>query len=180
MRRDDLSALYTYLRSIPPVAQKNRPHDLPWYMRLRIANWFWNLLFLKPGPLAPDPQHSALWNRGAYLVIAMAHCGQCHTQRNRLGVLDKNMELAGTPNGPDDTTIPNITRDKATGIGDWKRSELVEYLSVGEIQDGPYADGLMAEVVENSLEYLSDEDINAIAEYLWTLHPKRNEALVDR
>ncbi len=180
MRSDDLAALYAYLQSTPPVARINRHHDLRWYVNFRVANWFWKLLFLKTGPLTPDPKRSALWNRGAYLVIAMAHCGECHTQRNKLGVLDKQMELAGTPDGPDHETIPNITRDKATGIGDWKRSELVEYLGVGEIEDGPYADGLMAEVVENSLSYLSAKDIDAIAEYIWSVPVRRNDALADR
>ena len=177
MHQDDLTALYAYLLSTPPVARANRPHDLVWYMKFRFANWFWKLLFFTPGPLAPDPQHSALWNRGAYLVRALAHCGECHTQRNRLGVLDSGMELAGTPSGPDDEAIPNITRDEATGIGDWRRSELVDYLGLGEVPDGPYADGLMAEVVENGLQYLSAGDIDAIAEYVWTLPARRNDAI---
>jgi len=180
MYQGDVAALYAYLLSTPPVARVNRPHDLSWYISFRISNWFWKLLFLKSGPLAPDPQRSALWNRGAYLVKALAHCGECHTQRNRLGVLDDTMQLAGTPNGPDDETIPNITRDQATGIGDWTRAELLEYLSLGEVPDGPYADGLMAEVVENGLQYLSDEDLDAIVEYVWTLPAKRNDALPDR
>ncbi len=180
MRQDDLTALHTYLLQTRPVARANRPHDLPWYMRYRIVNWFWKLLFLDPGPYQPDPQRPTLWNRGAYLVTALAHCGECHTRRNLFGVLDNEMELAGTPFGPEDTAIPNITRDAATGIGDWTRSELVDYLGLGEVPDGPYADGLMAEVVEDGLQYLSAGDIDAIAEYVWALPARRHEAVAER
>ncbi len=179
MRQEDLTALHAYLLQTRPVAQANRPHDLPWYMRYRIANWFWKLLFFNSGPYQPDPKRTPEWNRGAYVVTALAHCGECHTPRNQLGVLDDDMELAGTLQGPEDTTIPNITRDAATGIGDWTRSELVDYLGLGEVPDGPYADGLMAEVIEEGLQYLSADDIDAIAEYVWTLPARRNEAVAE-
>jgi mono/diheme cytochrome c family protein len=144
-----------------------------------MANWFWKLLFFKSGPYQPDPKRTPKWNRGAYVVTALAHCGECHTPRNQLGALDVEMELAGTLQGPEDTTIPNITPDAATGIGDWTRSELVDYLGLGEVPDGPYADGLMAEVIEDGLQYLSADDIDAIAEYVWTLPGRRNEAVAE-
>lgn len=178
MRQDDLTALHAYLLQTRPVARPNRPHDLPWYMP-RIVNWSWKLLFFEPGPYQLDPQRTALWNRGAYLVTALAHCGECHTPRNLLGGLENGMELAGTTNGPDGVTVPNITRDLDTGIGDWTRSELVDYLGLGEVTDGPYADGLMAEVIEDGLQYLRAGDIDAIAEYVWSLPARRHEAVAE-
>ena len=179
MLRDDVAALHAYLLQTPPVAQPSRAHQLPWYMGFRIVNWAWKLLFLKPGPYQAVPGRSQSWNRGAYLVTALTHCGECHTPRNPFGALDSDMQLAGTVDGPEDTVIPNITLDADTGIGDWTRSELVDYLGLGEVEDGPYADGMMAEVIEDGLQYLGADDIDAIAEYVWSLPARRNDAVAE-
>jgi len=180
MSDEDIAALYAYLMRTPPVAAPSRPHRLVWFVRPRIVNRLWSWLFLTPGPYRPNPGRSARWNRGAYLVRHLAHCGQCHTPRNRLGGLDGTRELAGTVDGPEGTVIPNITRDPATGIGDWTRAELARYLALGEIPEGPYADGLMAEVIEEGLQHLEEADIEAIVEYVWSLPPQRNEEVARR
>jgi mono/diheme cytochrome c family protein len=171
MRREDMFALWAYLASVPTSARKNTPHDLVWYMRFRIANTMWKLLFFDPGVFQPDEKRSTSWNRGAYLVKAMAHCGECHTPRTPFGSLDNDLAYAGAKDGPEGESTPNITPDKSTGIGDWSRSELVDYLSDGMLPDGDFVGGLMADVIGDGLKYLTPEDVQAIAEFVMTLPP---------
>ena len=140
-------------------------------MRYRIANRAWKFLFFEPGVFRPDESRSEQWNRGAYLVTAMAHCAECHTPRTRFGNLDADLAYAGARNGPEGESTPNITPDKETGIGNWSRSELVYYLSKGMLPDGDFAGSLMASVIEDGLEYLTEEDLDAIAEFIMTLPP---------
>ncbi len=169
MRREDMFALWAYLASVPKSARRNTPHDLVWYMDYRIANRLWKYLFFEPGVFQPDPKRPRSWNRGAYLVNAMAHCGECHTPRTSFGNLDNDRAYAGAMDGPEGESVPNITPDRATGIGDWSRSELVDYLSEGLLPDGDYAGGLMADVIDDGLAFLTPEDLQVIVEYLTTL-----------
>ena len=175
MRREDMFALWVYLASVPKSTRKNRPHDLIWYMRPRIVNRIWKYLFFEPGVFIPHEDHSNEWNRGAYLVKAMAHCGECHTPRTVFGNLDNDLAYAGAKDGPEGESVPNITPDKDTGIGDWSRSELVDYLSEGLLPDGDYAGSLMVDVIDDGLSHLTLEDLEAIVEFITTLTPIRNE-----
>jgi mono/diheme cytochrome c family protein len=175
MRAEDMFALWAYLASVPKSARKNTPHELVWYMRLRIVNRLWKILFFEPGVFRPDEDRSNEWNHGAYLVKAMAHCGGCHTPRTSFGNLDYDLAYAGAKDGTQGESVPNITPDKDTGIGDWHRSELVGYLSEGLLPDGDYAGGLMADVIDHGLSYLKPEDLDAIAEFITTLTPIRNK-----
>ncbi len=170
---DDLLAMYAYLQQTPPVAQPNRPHDLPWYMQFRTANWIWKLMFLEPGPFQPDTGRSSIWNRGAYLVTALAHCDECHTPRNSFGALDLTRRMAGAALGGDESA-PNISPDTAKGIGNWRQADLVRYLSKGIRPDEEFADGAMAEVIDNGLSHLRVEDLEAMAEYLMSLPAQQN------
>jgi len=167
----DLHALWTYLRAQPPVAQANRPHQLRWFVRARSFIGAWKSLYFKPGVYRDDTSKSAAWNRGAYLVTGAAHCGDCHTPRDSLGGPKSGMALAGTSDGPENSVIPNITPDKKTGIGRWSKGDLVTYLKTGMTPDGDLAGDLMAEVIDNSLQHLSNDDLTAIAEYLRSLPP---------
>lgn len=175
MRREDMFALWTYLGSVPASARKNTPHDLAWHMRFRIVNRIWKLLFFEPGVFRPDESRSETRNHGAYLVQAMAHCGECHTPRTRFGALDEDLAYAGARDGPEGESTPNITPDEKTGIGEWDRSELADYLSEGMRPDGDFAGGLMAEVIDDGLKYLNREDLDAIAEFIMTLPPIRHD-----
>lgn len=179
MRREDMFALWAHLASVPTSARENTPHELVWYMRFRVANRMWKLLFFEPGVFQPDDKRSKSWNRGAYLAKAMAYCGECHTPRTSLGNLDNDLAYAGAKNGPEGESVPNITPDKKTGIGDWSRSEIVEYLSEGLLPDGDYAGGLMADVIDDGLAYLTQEDLQAIADYIMTLPAIRHEITDD-
>jgi mono/diheme cytochrome c family protein len=168
---EDVRALYAYLRTLPAVRRANEPHELPWYLRWRPLLAVWKWLYFEPGRYRRQPQHSAAWNRGAYLVQAAAHCGECHTPRNLLGGFKAGFYLAGTREGPEDSVIPNITPDRKTGIGRWRRSELIQYLENGMTPDGDFAGDLMAEFIDNGLRYLTSPDREAIAEYVLSVPP---------
>lgn len=174
MRRADIHALKAYLDTVPAVARSNHEHLLPWYLP-RFALGFWKLLYFQPGTYSPDPAKSATWNRGAYLVEGLAHCAECHSPRDALGGIDAAQRMAGNTAGPDGDTVPNITPDKQTGIGGWSDSDLAYYLKTGADPDGDYAGGLMAEVIDEGLSYLDDQDIKAIVTYLKSLPPVHHE-----
>jgi mono/diheme cytochrome c family protein len=167
----DLHALWTYLRAQTAVVQANRSHQLRWFVRARSFISVWKALYFKPGVYLDDRSKSAVWNRGAYLVTGAGHCGECHTPRDALGGPKSGMILAGTADGPENSAIPNITPDKQTGIGKWSRSDIMTYLKIGMTPDGDVAGDLMADVINNSLQYLTRDDLAAIAEYLKSLPP---------
>ena len=105
---------------------------------------------------------------------ALAHCGECHTPRNRLCALDRGNWLAGTADGPDGEAVPNITPDRKTGLGAWSDDDIATYLSIGMDPEGDFAGSLMAEVIEHGTGKLSKVDITAIVAYLRALTPIEN------
>ena len=163
----DALAIKAYLFSVPAVRQDNRPHDVIFPFSWRVLQTGWKLLFFTPGPFQPAPERSAAYNRGAYLVTALAHCGECHTPRNFLGALRSGQWLAGTPDGPDGQLVPNITPDPGTGIGRWQKEDVVELLKTGTTPEQSKVKGAMKETIEDGLKYLSDGDLEAIADYLF-------------
>lgn len=167
----DMLAIKAYLFRQPPVARRNTPHQLPWYLRLRPLLSVWKALYFRPGAYVDDARRSAGWNRGAYLAQAATHCGECHTPRNLIGGFRRGLYYAGTKAGPEGSVVPNITPDKATGIGRWSRSDLEYYLESGATPEGDFAGDLMAEVIDNSLAHLRKADRRAIATYVRSLPP---------
>jgi mono/diheme cytochrome c family protein len=168
---EDALAIKAYLFSLPPVRQPNRRHDVSFPFSWRFLQNGWKLLFFKPGPFRPEPGQTEAHNRGAYLVTALAHCGECHTPRNSLGALDRDRGLSGTKDGPDNRPVPNITPDPATGIGGWDKSDLAELLKTRSTPDGGDVKGAMREAIEDGLKYLSAADRDAIAEYVLSQKP---------
>jgi mono/diheme cytochrome c family protein len=168
---DDLDAMWTYLLSRPPVRRPNRPHDIGFPISWRLLQSGWKMLFFTPGPFVTDPAHGTGRARGAYLVGALAHCGECHTPRNRLGAVERSRFLSGTPDGPDGQLVPNITPDRKTGIGDWTKDDLVELLATGTTPEQNKVKGAMREAVQDGLKYLTAADREAIADYLLALPP---------
>jgi len=166
MREDDMLAIKAWLFSQPAVRQPAREHDVGAPFGWRWTMWFWKLLFFEPGELQPQPDRSDVWNRGAYLVEALAHCGECHTPRNLFGATDRSLYLAGTTEGPDDELVPNITPHSETGIGDWSRGDIVILLRDGLKPDFDDVQGSMAEAIEDGLRHLDDADLQAIAEFV--------------
>ncbi len=165
----DLRAMWKYLIGRQPVRQANKPHELPWRLRSRAMLRIWKILFFEPGPFQPQADRSPAWNRGAYLVNAVTHCGECHTPRNLLGGLKKSRHLAGNPHGMDNAGIPNITPDRKTGIGRWSENDLVYYLETGMTPGGDFAGDTMAELIDNSTSRLTGDDRRAITVYLRSL-----------
>jgi mono/diheme cytochrome c family protein len=167
----DALAIKAYLFSVPAVHQSNRPHDVGFPFSRRFLQTAWKWLFFAPGPFHPEPERSVAYNRGAYLVTALAHCGECHTPRNILGAVRLSMRLAGTPDGPDGQLVPNITPDQATGIGKWEKEDVVELLRTGTTPEQGKVKGAMRETIQDGLKYLTDADLDAIADYLFAQPP---------
>jgi len=131
-------------------------------------------MFLEKGSFEKDPSKSELWNRGAYLSNALAHCGECHTPRNLLGGLKASMHYAGSREGPEGELAPNITPDQETGIGDWSKQDIQWLLETGMKPDADNVQGLMAETIDEGYSHLPPEDLKAMAEYLASLPPIKN------
>ena len=163
---EDLLDLKAYIFSLPTSAAANQPHDLKFPFGIRPLMHAWRLLNFRQQPFTPDPTQSDVVNRGAYLVEALSHCAECHTPRTALGALDRDMWMAGTVNGPEDSKVPNITPDPDTGIGDWSPGDLVALLKTGLTPEFDSVGASMGEVVQNTTSLMTDEDLEAIVEYL--------------
>lgn len=163
---EDLRDLWTYLRSLPPSSRANRPHELGNPYRWRWLLWPWRWLFFKSGPLPPELKASAAVNRGAYLVQALGHCGECHTPRNFLGARKKERAFAGAklPGG----LAPNLT---PTGLKKWTDAQLASFLRTGSTPEGDATSDVMYEVVRNTTSQLSPQDLGAMIAYLRSLPP---------
>jgi len=167
MRREDVLAIKAYLFSRPAVSIRNRPHELAWYVnRPAVSLWKWRYY---SGTRGAENAPGGASPRGAYLVNAVAHCGECHTPRDWFGGPEAALRLGGTVRGPDGERVPNITPHPRFGIGRWTPDELSRYLRTGMEPDGDFADGLMAEVIENGLSFLQEDDRTAIVRYLRSL-----------
>ena len=166
--RPDSDAIYAYLKSITPVRQPNRPHDLRFPYSNRSLILGWRTLFFTEGEYKPDPSKSADWNRGAYLVEGLGHCGMCHTAINALGGSSDSQAFEGGLIPMQNWYAPSLTSNKEAGLGDWSIQEISDLLRTGTSSRGAVY-GPMAEVVYNSLQYLSDDDTRAMAVYLKSL-----------
>ena len=164
-------AIKAYLFSLPPVRQPNREHSVWFPFSWRFLQLGWRTLYFARGPLRADPLHDATYNRGAYLVTALAHCGECHTPRGMLGAVEHSMMLAGTADGPDGQPVPNITPDSRTGIGDWDSDDIARLLKTGRTPLETNVKGAMREAVQDGLKFLTDADLQAIANFLLAQKP---------
>jgi mono/diheme cytochrome c family protein len=172
---EDAVAIKAYLFSRPAVHAPNKPHEVAFPFSWRFMQSGWKLLFFRKGPFRENPDWNAATNRGAYLVTALSHCGECHTPRNMLGGMRRSLWLAGNIDGPDGELVPNITPDRKTGIGEWDESDIVELLATGTTPEQTRVKGSMREVVADGTKYLTDEDRSAIASYLRAQKPIENK-----
>ena len=173
MRDKDALDIKAYLFSRPMVSQTNRAHDVWPPFSWRWPMLFWKWLFFDEGDFTPDKAQDRQWNRGAYLVHALAHCGECHTPRNFAGGLNRSMWMAGTKVGPGGDPVPNITTDLASGLG-WTDTQLSFFLKTGTKPGWDEAEGVMAEAIEDGYKYLTDADRDAITQYINNLPPIEN------
>lgn len=168
MTLDDVRHLMAYLRTLTPVEGRARAHDLPFPVSIRRTVGVWKALFLDTRPIVADPARDASWNRGRYLVEALAHCAECHSPRNALGAVDPAKRYAGGPEPDAKGFVPNIT---PRGLKDWTRGEWAQLLAMGLTAEGDSVGGSMASVVKNMAE-LPKQDIEAMADYLRSLPPR--------
>jgi mono/diheme cytochrome c family protein len=159
------------MNEVTPVNQKPPETKLPFPFNIRLSLFFWDAAFVKRVRYKPHTDRDAQWNRGAYLVQSLGHCGACHTPRGLAF-----QETAYTESSPkylsgavvDNWYAANLTGDPASGLGRWSEADIAAFLETGH--GGQIAAfGSMIDVIENSTQYLHKDDLNAIAHYLKSL-----------
>jgi mono/diheme cytochrome c family protein len=171
MSRADVLAIRAYLKTVAPVQNQVVANTLPFPFNIRAAMRVWDALYFTAGEFAPDPQRSAEWNRGAFLVQGPAHCGACHTPKSFLGG-DKTSEYLRGAN-LQGWFAPDITNDARTGLGRWSAGDITAYLKTGHNRMTA-ATGPMAEMIADSTSQMTGSDLAAIAAYLKSL-PGRDD-----
>ena len=176
MGAEDLKPLVAFLRTLPAVKRANQPRKItvPMFESVFLPAW---LAAFAPRETPPTAVPTSGPARGEYLVRAVGHCGECHTPRTMTMATDNSRFLAGNPKGPEDSEVPNITPDKATGLA-WSEEEIADYLGTGNKPDGDVAGGLMGEMIEGTLagyKDLTKADRLAIARYLKTIPAVKNK-----
>ena len=173
--REDSDAIYAYLMSVPPVRLQNKPHELRFPFNQRELLIGWRTLYFRQGEYQPDQKQTEQWNRGAYLVQGLGHCSMCHTAVNALGGSKESKAFEGGMIPNQNWYAPSLTSNREAGLGNWDLHDIADLLQVGASQRGAVY-GPMAEVVYNSLQYLTDEDAMAMAVYLKSLPQRDSEA----
>jgi mono/diheme cytochrome c family protein len=163
----DILDIKAYLFTQTPVPKPNVEHDLDFPFSLRLTLIPWKILYFREGVFQGDPKRPMEWNRGAYLVNAVAHCGECHTPRNELGALIKSRRFGGVVDGPDGMNAPDIT-PHPDALGSWSTEDIVSLLKDGITPDGDFVGRGMRDVVADTAA-LSDSDRHAIAAYIKAL-----------
>ncbi|WP_414157254.1 c-type cytochrome [Pseudomonas sp. BNK-15] len=178
---DDVRALYAFfMKGVQPAQQANIPSDIPWPLNMRWPIALWNGVFAADEPYAAKPAQDAVWNRGAYIVQGPGHCGSCHTPRG-LAFNEKALDEGGKPflAGAllDGWYAPSLRNDHNTGLGRWSEAQIVQFLKHGRNQHAVVY-GSMTEAFNNSTQFMSDDDLAAIARYLKSLpaDPQRDGA----
>lgn len=170
MSKQDIVDLKNYFDAIPAVKQKNLEPDMPFPFNWRFMQLGWRILFFHPykGEFKPDPEKSDAWNRGAYLVQGPGHCGMCHTPLNFLGAPKRQYYLTG--GFVDGFYAPNIS---ATTMEGHTIKEIEDvFLHDKRLEGGKLAAHPMLEVNHDSLDYMTREDLDAIATYIRTVKSK--------
>jgi mono/diheme cytochrome c family protein len=171
----DVLAIKSYLFSLTPVRQANRPNTFSFPFNQRWLMAFWSAFFNRDERFRPIREQTPEWNRGAYLAEAAGHCGECHTPRNLFQAMDQRHKFAG---GVAEGWIAyNITSDPTSGVGDWSAEQLAAYLGSGHARGRGAASGPMGEAVDLSLSKLTPSDISAIVTYLRSVKPIHSNAL---
>jgi len=172
MSQQDMQALYDFLMSeVQPVNQANMPSEITGIKSWRWPLAVWNVLTVDGDPYAVDAGKSEGWNRGAYIIQGLGHCGACHTPRGLI-MQEKGLDdgdgdfLSGAP--LDHWMASSLNGDVNSGLGRWSEADIVEFLKSGHNRFGT-AFGTMVEVVNNSTQHMSDTDLQGMAEYLKSL-----------
>ncbi len=167
MTPKDVSDLAAFLRTLPAVKGRAPKNALPFPLSIRRAVGLWKLLYFDNSGLPPDPEQSAPWNRGRYLVEGPGHCGECHTPRNFLGAMEESWALTGAPMPDGHGKSANL---RGGDFLNWTNADIVEALTSGFTPAGDVLGSGMTAVVRNLAE-LPESDRQAIAVYLKSLPP---------
>jgi mono/diheme cytochrome c family protein len=164
----DLIDLKAFLDTLPPVVRASEPHELAFPFNIRRGIGLWQLINIDGKAFVPDPKATDQVNRGAYLVQAAGHCGECHTPRTIIQATDPSRALSGAlmldgSNG----VAPNITPDPS-GLATWTAAQITRLLTVGLKPTFDSVGGAMGPVVGN-MAMLPRADVQAIAAYLKTI-----------
>lgn len=177
MSEQDMRALYDFfMNDVEPVNLANQDAEIPGWKSPRWPMAIWNMLTVDDDPYEVNDSESEAWNRGAYLVEGLGHCGACHTPRGLL-MSEKGLDssdsdfLSGAP--LDYWSASSLNSDINSGLGRWSEEDTAEFLGTGHNRFGT-AFGTMVEVINNSTQHMSDSDLNAMAVYLKSL-PAVNE-----
>ena len=172
MSDKDMRALYDYLmKEVKPQAVANRDNDISWPMSIRWPLHVWNSIFLEEGEYKPQADQSAQWNRGAYLVQGAGHCGACHTPRGwaqQEKAVDQQSTAFLSGGELDGWSVPSLRGLKVS------QPELVTLLKTGRNAHDAVS-GPMGEVITNSTQFMTEEDLNSMAVYLLSLKPDAQE-----
>lgn len=166
--RPDADAILAYLKTTPPDGYAPPGNRLPFPLNLRPVLIVWNAINFHPHAFQDDPGQSAAWNRGAYLVQGLEHCGSCHTPKTLMQAEKTSRAFQGAK--LDNWLAPDLTGNPRIGLGGWSVADIVEYLKTGR-NGRANAGGQMAEVVSYSTSQLSDADLSAIATYIKSVKP---------
>ncbi len=161
----DVADIWAFLQQVPAVTQSAREHDIDFPFSQNILMRPWRRLFFKPAAFEPDPEKSENWNRGAYLVTVLVHCGECHTPRNLFGGPKQHRALSGARLEPASERVPAITRE-ALELEGWSPDDLAFALRFGLKPGGDTFKGSMGEVVAYGTSYATNADLAAIAAHL--------------
>lgn len=172
MSDEDIEALYAYfMDDVAPVKRANEESDIPWPLNMRWPLALWNAFFLDERVYEAKASSATEWNRGAYLVQGPGHCGSCHTPRglamNEKG-LDETSEQFLSGAEIDGWFAPSLRGNGGGGIGTWSKEQIAQFLKTGR-NEHAVVFGSMAEVVNNSTQHLTDQDLRSIATYLKSL-----------
>jgi mono/diheme cytochrome c family protein len=172
----DALAIKAYLFTLTPVYAPTPPNTLAFPFNQRALMSLWSAFFNHDRRYEPNSDQSDEWNRGAYLVEAMEHCGECHTPRNVFFSLNNREKFQGAVQAG--WRAYNITGDHDSGIGAWSNADIARYLSLGHAAGRGTASGPMGEAVDESMSFLSASDIEAMVTYLRTIRAARSSDLL--
>ncbi|WP_339495199.1 MULTISPECIES: c-type cytochrome [unclassified Pseudomonas] len=172
LSQEDVSALYAYfMHAVPAVRQESKHSEIPWPLNMRWPLALWNAVFSGTDSFQPQASRDPQWQRGAYIVQGPGHCGSCHTPRGLAmneKALDDSSPLYLSGALLDGWYAPSLRGDSNTGLGRWSEGDVHQFLKTGRNKHAVVF-GSMAEAFNNSTQFMTDDDLKAVAHYLKSL-----------
>ncbi len=166
MSDEDLTAVISYLRVQKPVSTPVPDHKFNAMGKVIKA------FVVKPVgpegevPVAVKPDTTATY--GKYLVLNLANCSGCHTERDMTGAFIGEPFAGGAP--MDGIVPPNITPDSSSRIFGWSQENFIARFRMGKLVPGSH-------MPWNSFKRMSDLELKAIYNYLQTVKPAKTTVL---